>query len=214
MSSDLFSKNICFRCNKKLNEFSDTRKIFLENHDKLSRLFFDQCEIKTESEFTESPAKLKSELEGVYCSSENIDSGDDLRLEDFIKPELMHYVRDASAFDKSKKRVDKNPSEKLTKQPKKQKIVSKNKLNSNAPVSKERNAKRDWKADLPEDLYCNDCHKSYNTQYALREHIERVHLKVKNFNCELCEYKAYKETEVLLHKTNMHGFPYPFNKEG
>ena len=51
---------------------------------------------------------------------------------------------------------------------------------------------------------CKECNFSTTTKQLLSNHVENVHLKVKQFYCELCEYKSYYRHNIQTHKTFKH----------
>jgi uncharacterized Zn-finger protein len=51
---------------------------------------------------------------------------------------------------------------------------------------------------------CEYCGKHYSTRYDLKNHIERRHLKIFKFQCDICEKKFFRNYEVTAHKKRVH----------
>lgn len=58
--------------------------------------------------------------------------------------------------------------------------------------------------DEDNDHFCPVCDKYFTEARKVKTHVERIHLKKKNFACDLCEYTAYKKYDVFLHFQNVH----------
>ena len=55
-----------------------------------------------------------------------------------------------------------------------------------------------------ESFNCDKCSfATYNHDYLIN-HSKRVHDKIKNHKCELCNYEAFSRSEIDLHVRNLH----------
>lgn len=48
---------------------------------------------------------------------------------------------------------------------------------------------------------CSECLKSYTTPAGLRLHVQNIHLKMKRFNCNFCEYSNFYQSNFHRHVT-------------
>lgn len=54
------------------------------------------------------------------------------------------------------------------------------------------------------DTTCPHCNVKIMVQAQLKRHIERVHLKIKNFNCDQCDYACYFKYSLDNHVKHSH----------
>lgn len=52
--------------------------------------------------------------------------------------------------------------------------------------------------------YCRFCNKYFTETRKVPLHIARIHCKRKDFQCDLCPYKAFKKYDLALHFNNIH----------
>lgn len=52
--------------------------------------------------------------------------------------------------------------------------------------------------------YCTFCNKYFTEARKVPLHIARIHLKKRDFRCDLCPYAAFKKYDILLHLNNIH----------
>lgn len=57
---------------------------------------------------------------------------------------------------------------------------------------------------VKKDHFCPVCDKFFTEARKVKTHVERIHMKKKNFRCDLCDYTAYKKYDILLHSNNIH----------
>lgn len=64
--------------------------------------------------------------------------------------------------------------------------------------------KSNKRKDPKNDHFCPLCDKFFTESRKVKAHIERIHMKKKNFKCDLCDYTAYKKYDIHLHFCNIH----------
>lgn len=64
----------------------------------------------------------------------------------------------------------------------------------------------DYKEDDAEsDFICKICKKQFQRESSLNKHIDRVHKKIKNHQCQHCAYSAYETRDLNRHCMKNHG---------
>ena len=53
-------------------------------------------------------------------------------------------------------------------------------------------------------LPCDQCDKTFASSNGLKTHIENIHKQIKNFLCDLCNYKTYTISNLRIHVSKMH----------
>ncbi|KAH8357301.1 hypothetical protein KR200_001761, partial [Drosophila serrata] len=51
---------------------------------------------------------------------------------------------------------------------------------------------------------CHHCNQSFSNSFLLREHLNRKHLKQKNFTCEICGATFYSQGKMQIHRKAVH----------
>lgn len=54
------------------------------------------------------------------------------------------------------------------------------------------------------DNRCPTCLKRLRNGVEVQKHIERIHLRIKNMQCDACPFRCYKKYDLLLHWRNRH----------
>ncbi|KAL7029444.1 hypothetical protein ACKWTF_006248 [Chironomus riparius] len=68
--------------------------------------------------------------------------------------------------------------------------------------SKRKRKRKDTPSE--KDHYCPVCSKYFTEARKVKEHVKRIHLRTKNYHCDMCDYSAYKKYDIYLHITNIH----------
>ena len=63
----------------------------------------------------------------------------------------------------------------------------------------------------PKEFVCQYCQYEFKVLSSLKEHINRLHLKLKNVSCEKCDYEGYAAVDLRTHNTNKHSDVKPYN---
>ena len=56
------------------------------------------------------------------------------------------------------------------------------------------------------DSFCNICGKPFQSKSSLKDHIDRVHKKIKNYQCPYCAHPFFKQTDLNRHIKRKHAF--------
>ncbi|KAL3276082.1 hypothetical protein HHI36_020803 [Cryptolaemus montrouzieri] len=51
---------------------------------------------------------------------------------------------------------------------------------------------------------CNQCDYQANEKYKLKQHVEAVHLGIKNYKCDQCNYRTYRNSDLKQHMNRIH----------
>ena len=57
---------------------------------------------------------------------------------------------------------------------------------------------------------CENCNETFASAFNLKNHIKRIHMKIKNVSCELCTYKGFSVSDIWTHKLYKHTTLKPF----
>ena len=66
---------------------------------------------------------------------------------------------------------------------------------NNEPPKDLTNQPKNWS----EGFKCELCERCYSSTNALKEHKQRVHQKLRRYQCEFCSHKAFKKSELARH---------------
>ena len=66
---------------------------------------------------------------------------------------------------------------------------------NNEPPKDLTNQPKNWS----EGFKCELCDRCYSSTNALKEHKQRVHQKLRRYQCEFCSHKAFKKSELARH---------------
>ncbi|CRK96195.1 CLUMA_CG009624, isoform A [Clunio marinus] len=76
-------------------------------------------------------------------------------------------------------------------------------LDENSHKSQEHSQKNRFLADSKINLngtkLCSECGKVYKSYSSYHRHFERIHLQVKNFECDYCSYRCYTRDHMEIH---------------
>ena len=51
---------------------------------------------------------------------------------------------------------------------------------------------------------CDLCNKVFKDNYKVKRHVKQIHMKIKDFICDICDYKTYSSTNLKIHSAKMH----------
>ena len=58
--------------------------------------------------------------------------------------------------------------------------------------------------DSKNDSTCRICSKVFSNKYVKEQHHKDVHLKIKNFKCQHCDYRCVKQSNLRQHHKDVH----------
>lgn len=58
--------------------------------------------------------------------------------------------------------------------------------------------------EVVNSLQCGECKKVFKSKGILKDHINNIHKKIKNFSCEKCEYKTNRSYDLKKHVKQVH----------
>ncbi|KAG5684902.1 hypothetical protein PVAND_014112 [Polypedilum vanderplanki] len=201
-TSNLLPSFICVDCYEILISYSDIRTKFIENHQKLEEKFvqnetyelieeeeacieYEEIEVKVEEQgyttdlheiIEEIPVEEISYSEKNEKENEDSEEEEELKLEDIVKPEFLHYCLPKNEPENRKSKIS-------------QKSYS---------VKENRNNKKN-------DFMCEECGKLFTNPVSVKQHITLVHRKIK-FNCDVenCGRVFTTQLHLSKHKAAFH----------
>ena len=51
---------------------------------------------------------------------------------------------------------------------------------------------------------CNQCDKTFAFANGLKTHVNHIHRQIKDFHCDICDYKTYTITNLRIHTSKVH----------
>ena len=51
---------------------------------------------------------------------------------------------------------------------------------------------------------CTECDKVFALKWQLKRHVNNIHNQIKNYLCDLCDYRTYSSFNLRIHKSKMH----------
>lgn len=66
------------------------------------------------------------------------------------------------------------------------------------------NTRRTSKQSSEANHFCPICNKYFTEARKVKLHVDRIHLRKRDYKCDKCHYSAFKKYDILLHMNNMH----------
>ena len=51
---------------------------------------------------------------------------------------------------------------------------------------------------------CDLCGKVFKDHYKVKRHVKQIHMKIKDYICDMCDYRTYTAFNLKIHKAKMH----------
>jgi hypothetical protein len=185
--SDLYASSICTICHDNLNISYTFRRMVIENQNKLYNAF-DTIEMEgSQDSDAEEPSisyPIKHEMdefENVEIKVENEEYSDGFPI--------VHGVFDQFQNIEGQDFHD---------------WTLGSYVSDSRSDRKRRKSKLSRKSEKPKvDCPYTDCGKSFRA-HSLRAHIDRIHKRIKNYECDLCGHQAYYKKSLLFHFLAIH----------
>ena len=60
---------------------------------------------------------------------------------------------------------------------------------------------------------CNQCDKTFAFAHGLKTHVNQINRQIKDFHCDICDYKTYTITNLRIHTSSIWFFPHRFHTD-
>ncbi|KAG5668144.1 hypothetical protein PVAND_016096 [Polypedilum vanderplanki] len=169
-------------------KFNDVTQKVLHNSDQLSKILCSKCEkdLKNAIEYREKLINIQNQLESQLPGDkfENVVIKCEVKDESYDDPANDYNF---SLFD-STQLLDQMEDEIFTPEPFKKVIESK----------EEKRARKDREKKDPR-VICPECGVIYANKQSLKKHIANVHIKLKKFQCDNCNYSTTTKHSLKSH---------------